>query len=128
MNSIEYQKYCLQRGIGSSVVFGSFFTGISVAQGHPLTPSLAATNIGGLYLYVSLICPMEAIHGRQSALHNALSGSILGYIGVQSQRLGIPCVDPHFFYRYPQLSPPLVGAAVYGAVGMLLVTASGKPI
>ena len=128
MNSIAYQKHCFQRGIGTSVVFGSIFTGISVTQGYRLTPSLAATNIGALYLYVSLQCPMEAIHGRQSALHNACSGGILGYVGVRSQRLGIPFVDPYFFFRYPRLSPPLVGAAVYGGMGLLLATVSGKPI
>lgn len=53
----------------------------------------------GLYTYNAMICPMEAIHGRESALHNAFSGAILGGIGVQKGLLSIPFVDNSFFYR-----------------------------
>jgi len=126
MNSVEYQKYCLQRGIYPSLMFGSFFTLLEVAQGFRFTPTLAATNIGGLYLYNVLQCPMEAIHGRQSSLHNAASGAILGYVGVQSRRIGVPFVDAYFFYRYPQISPAAAGAVAYGTIGFLFATLGGK--
>jgi hypothetical protein len=108
---------------------GSVFTAISVAQGARLTPHLAGMNIGGLYVYNILQCPMEGIHGRESSLHNAASGAILGYIGVASRQLGIPFLDPYFFMRYPQLSQPLAGAAVYGAITFAFAAAlGGKPI
>lgn len=78
-------------------------------------------------MYNVMQCPMEAIHGRRSAYHNILSGAILGHVGVSRGILGIPFVDGHLFYRYPQLSPPLVGAAVYGGIAGLFVTLGGKP-
>jgi hypothetical protein len=125
MNSIGYQLDCLSRPVVTSITLGSIFTGISVMQGARFTPRLAAINIGGLYCYNILQCPMEAIHGRHSAWHNALSGAILGYVGVSRRMLGIPFVDPYFFYRYPQLSPPVVGATVYGGLSLALVTVLG---
>lgn len=108
---------------------GSLFTGLNVMEGARLTPQLAITNIGGLYVYQALLCPMEAISGRQSSLHNAISGGVLGYIGVASRQLSIPFVSPYFFHQNPQIPPPLMGAAVYG--GMAFVLASflgGKPL
>jgi hypothetical protein len=126
---MAYQKNCMTRPIGSSLIMGSVFTAISVAQGQPLTPRLAGMNIGGLYLYNILQCPMEGIHGRESSLHNAASGAILGYIGVASRQLGIPFLDPYTLMRYPQISPPLAGAAVYGAMTFVFAAAlGGKPI
>jgi hypothetical protein len=128
MNSVGYQLDCLTRPVVTSLTLGGLFTGLSVAQGARFTPRLAALNIGGLYVYNILTCPMEAIHGRSSAWHNACSGAILGYVGVSRGMLGIPFVDPYFFYRHPQLSPPLTGAAVYGALSLALVAVlGGKP-
>jgi hypothetical protein len=127
MNSLAYQQDCLTRPIGQSLTMGSIFTALSVFQGQRLTPRLAGINIGGLYLYYILQCPMQAIHGRESALHNGAAGGILGYIGVNSGQLGIPFVSYNFFMRYPQLSPALTGAAVYGGMA-LAISAGGKPI
>lgn len=70
---------------------------------------------------------MEAIHGRQSALHNVLSGAVLGYVGVSHGRLGIPFVDHSMFYRHPNLRPPVVGAAVYGGLAGCFAMLGGKP-
>ena len=129
MNSLAYQKHCVTRPIGASVMFGSIFSGLSVVQGAALTPGLVATNIGGIYVYNILQCPMEAIHGRQSAIHNFASGGIIGYLGVASGRLGVPFFDNFFFFRNPHISPPLAGAAVYGGMAFLFATVSGgKPI
>lgn len=110
-----------------SIVFGGAFTAISVVQGFPFTPHLAMLNVGGIYVYQALQCPMVAIHRRESALHNTLSGAILGYVGVQSFGLGVPFVDPNFFYRNPRVSPAMAGAAVYGGIGTAFAILGGKP-
>jgi hypothetical protein len=52
---------------------------------------------------------------------------VLGYVGVSHGRLGIPFVDYSMFYRYPNLRPPVVGAAVYGALGGCFAMLGGKP-
>jgi hypothetical protein len=99
-------------------------------EGQKLTPRLAMLNMGGLYLYNALICPMEAISGRPSAIHNALSAGTIGYIGVATRQLGIPFVSPHYYYSYSSVvSPPMMGAAAYGTMALLLVTTlGGKPL
>lgn len=107
---------------------GGAFTAFDVlAQGHRFSPTLALTNMGGLYCYWVIQCPMEAIHGRQSALHNVLAGATIGFLGVANGRLGVPFVDATFFYRNPNISPPLAGAVVYGLIGGGLATLGGKP-
>jgi len=130
--SLEYQKYCVTRAIQPCLVFGGVFTAFDVlGRGASLNPNvlmrLFALNAGGLYVYNILQCPLEAVHGRQSAWHNVLSGGTLGYVGVHAGRLGIPFVDPYFFVRNPQVSPPMAGAVVYGGIAGLLGMLSGKP-
>ena len=125
----QYQIHCLQRSIGTCLTVGGLFTAYDVvARGATLTPRLAVTNIGGLYVYNILQCPMEAVHGKASLLHNVAAGGLLGYIGVRHHFLGIPFVDGYFFMRYPQASPPLVGFAVYGGIAGLLASLSGKAL
>jgi len=125
-SSMAYQQQCLTRPIASSIILGGLFTGIS---GMRFTPQLALTNMGGLYVYHIMQCPMEAVHGRPSALHNAASGGILGYIGVAGGYLGIPFVDSYFFYRHPHLPAPLLGGAVYGGIAFVLAAfLGGKPL
>ena len=112
-------------------MMGGLFTAFDVVvNGLPMkaAPRVALYNMGGLYVYNILQCPMEAIHGRQSSLHNVMAGGLIGYIGVQSGRLGIPFVDAYFFYRYPGLSPPMMAFAVYGGIGGALATMGGKNI
>jgi hypothetical protein len=87
----------------------------------------SGSNIAFFYVYNTLQCPMEAIHGRQSAFHNVLSGAVLGYVGVSTGRLGIPFVDFTLFYRHPNLRPPVVGAAVYGGLAGCFAMLGGKP-
>ena len=89
------QKDCLTDHIGDSVIFGSIFSAVHVAQGARLSPRLVGGNILGIYLYGALICPMEAVHGRQSSLHNFAAAGTLGYIGVATGQAGIPFVDPY---------------------------------
>jgi len=109
-----------------SVMFGSLFTAIGMAQGVPFSPPMAALNIGGIYAYNVLQCPMVAIHGRESAWHNTASGAILGYVGVQSRVLGIPFVDESFFWRNPQVPRPMVGALIYGGITTAFAMLSDK--
>jgi len=81
---------------------------------------------GGLVTYHAMVCPMEVIHGRRSALHNAAAGATMGYIGVALGRLGVPFVNPNHLYNFR--NPALIGAAVYGAMGGALAAFGGKPI
>ena len=128
-STLAYQQQCLTRPILSSVIMGGLFAGLSMAQGMRFTPQLALVNMGGLYTYHVVQCPMEAIHGRSSALHNVAAGAILGYTGVSMGHLAIPFVDSYFFYRYPNLPPPLVGGLVYGGIAFVLSgVLGGKPI
>jgi len=116
------------RPIVPSIVFGSALTAFDVfVQGARLTPRFALTYIGGIYAYNAFQCPMEAVHGRESAAHNVFSGAILGFVGVQRGILGVPFVDAYFFYRHPQITPAMAGAMVYGAMGGVLATLGGKP-
>lgn len=120
---------CLAQPVVPSLVIGGAFTAFDMlTRGARFSPNLAMTNIGGLYLFWSLQCPMEAIHGRQSAWHNILSGATIGYLGVSSGRLGVPFVDYTFFYRNPRISPPLAGAAVYGGIAGCLAMLGNKPL
>jgi hypothetical protein len=119
---------CLTAPIVPSCVLGGAFSAIDVlTQGARFTPNLLMTNVGGLYCYWAIQCPMEAIHGRQSAFHNVLAGATIGYLGVANGRLGVPFVDYTFFYRNPNISPPLAGALVYGLLGGAFAMIGGKP-
>ena len=82
---------------------------------------------GGLYAYHAMICPMEAIHGKRSSLHNVASGATMGYIGVTRGILGVPFVNPYDLHSGTR-NPGLIGAAVYGVIGGALATLGGKPV
>ena len=130
MNTLAYQKHCATRPVGVSVVAGSVFSALDVVQGMRFSPQRLGINIGAIYLYNVLQCPMEAIQGRQSSLHNGAAAGILGYVGVSRGILGIPFVNPYEVYmRFPQVTPPMLGAAVYGGLGFLLASVlGGKPM
>jgi hypothetical protein len=89
-----------------SVCRGGVFTGISVVQGASFTPRLLALNCGGLYLYNALQCPLEAVHGRRSWVHNVLVAGGLGAAAFQKGLAGIPFVE-HGSQLPPRLSPVL---------------------
>ena len=127
-SSYHFER-CLTEPIFSSAVSGTVFAGLDALQGtRAFTPQSALSYSGFIYLYNILRCPMEAIHGRESLLHNALSAGTLGYIGVQSGRVGIPFVNYSMFYSYPNLTPPVVAFFVYGAMGAGFGALSGKTI
>lgn len=122
-----YQQQCLTAPIVPSVVMGGVFSAIDVVtSGARMTPQGVISYAGFIYTYNAMQCPMEAIHGRKSAWHNVLAGGTLGYIGVSSGRVGIPFVDPSFFYRHPYIRPHVAGFVVYGSMGGAFAMLGGK--
>ncbi len=107
---------------------GGVFSGIDAAMGRQITPRSVGSYMAFIYTYNAIQCPMEAIHGRQSAIHNGISGGLIGYIGVATHRIGIPFIDPYTLMRYPFVSPAIAGFAVYGSMGFGLALLGGKPI
>ena len=96
-------------------------------QGAHLTPQLAATNIGFLYAYGALHCPLEEATGRQSLLHSFAVGSLLGYAGVASRSVGIPFNLEYTFYAN-RIPVAVGGALVYGGIGAAFAAFQGKPL
>ncbi|KAL9190788.1 hypothetical protein ACHAXT_000494 [Thalassiosira profunda] len=117
---------CIIEPLPSCAVWAGIFTGIDAAQGAPLSVRTWGFYTGALWSYHALVCPMEAIHGRRSCLHNAASGFILGYIGVSRGMLGVPFVNPYTLYS--MRNPALLGGAIYGALGGTLAAVGGKPM
>jgi hypothetical protein len=106
---------------------GGVFTVLNVVQGAPLTPQLAAVNVGFLYAYSALLCPMEALTGRRSWAHNLIAGGTLGYVAFERGIAGIPFnLESTFLMRRVPLS--LGAAMVYGGMGATLAIFQGKPL
>ena len=80
-----------------------------------------------LYAYNVIQCPMEAIHGRKSLIHNFLSAGMLGAAGVNAGMLGVPFVDPYKFHRLG-VTPPVVAFTVYGGLATGMAALSGKTL
>jgi hypothetical protein len=120
---------CLIKPVVPCGFWGGVFTGISVYQGLPKQQAFHhfSRNFSFLYIYHALQCPLEAISGKRSCVHNALAGGILGYFGVSKRLIGIPFVRQPFFIQYPQLKPPIIGSLVYGTLAGTLGALSGKP-
>jgi len=110
---------CVTSPIYPSVLWGSGFTALHVAQGMPVSARVLALNCGFLYAYSVLQCPLEALHGRQSLLHNGFAGAVLGWGGASLGMVGVP-----FYHMLPPalLKMPMAatGAIVYGSIGALL--------
>ena len=124
-----HMQNCMTGPILSSALFGTLFAGMDAMQGaHQFTPRVVVQYSGFLYVYNIMQCPMEAIHGRPSLIHNALSAGTLGYIGVQSGRLGIPFVNPYALMGAfgGSISPSAIGFVVYGAMGAAFGALGGK--
>lgn len=118
---------CIIEPIPSCAVWAGVFVGIDAMQhGTPLSIRTWGVYAGGLFAYHAMVCPMEVIHGRRSALHNVAAGGTLGYIGVSLGKLGVPFVSPHFLYTVR--NPAIIGGAVYGVMGGALAALGGKPV
>jgi len=120
---------CLIKPVAPCLFWGGAFTGLAVYQGLPKQQAgqAFARNAGFLYVYHAMQCPFETIQGRKSWTHNAIAGGTLGYLGVMKRMIGIPLVDASFFIKYPQVTPPLMGALVYGGIAGVLGSFS-KPM
>mmetsp|Transcript_2380 Transcript_2380/g.4678 ORF Transcript_2380/g.4678 Transcript_2380/m.4678 type:complete len:138 (-) Transcript_2380:251-664(-) len=127
---LRYLSNCFVEGIFPSMVMGGILHGVQDVALYGGRPSLRGwgTYSAFLYVYRSTMCPMEAIQGRESLLHNGFAGGILGYAGVQRGLMAIPFVDSSFFYRYPQVPPAVVGGVVYGGIAIAFGSFSGKRI
>ncbi|CAE7689375.1 unnamed protein product [Symbiodinium microadriaticum] len=97
----------LRRAVVPSITWGCGFSVIHVLQGAPASLSLFALNSGLLYVYQALQCPMEALQGRRSLLHNVAAGGLIGAWGVQQGLLGVPFASPAFFFRTIPTSVPV---------------------
>ena len=122
-----HTQKCAIGHIMPSVLFGGAFTALNAVQGAPITPQGAAMNIGFLYLYGALVCPMEELSRRQTAWHNLASGGILGYAGVAGGRVGIP-FGLEYTFMMNRVPLPVGGAVVYGAMGFAMAAVMGKPL
>ena len=121
---------CLLGNIPPAVLMGGAFTVYHVAQGARLSPQLAAINVGFLYAYGALQCPMEALSRRKSWTHNAVAGGILGYVAYTRGVVGMPFgLEYSFLARGVRPSQlPLGAALVYGSMGAILAVVAGKPL
>ena len=108
-----------------AAIMGSVFSVVHVVQGAPLNPQMLAANIGFLYAYGALQCPMEALTNRRSWTHNLLAGGTLGYVAVERGLAGIPFNLDHVFYAR-RIPLPVGGALVYGGMAAALAMFSGK--
>ena len=109
-----------------AVFWGGAFTALQAAQGSRLTPQMFAANAGFIYLYNALQCPMEAIQGQPSLLHNACAAGALGAFLVQSGQAGIPFLDTSYLYRNRNVTPAMTAFAVYACIGVVLGGLGGK--
>ena len=127
---LNQMETCLIRPIVPSGFWGGVFTGIDVLQGLPKerAPKIFARNFAFIYSYHALTCSMEVISQRRSLLNNAAAAGIIGYVGVMKEMIGIPFVDASFFMKYPRMTPPIMGALVYGGIGGVLGALQGKPL
>ena len=117
---------CFTEPVAGAALMGGVFTALGAAQGHPLTPQRFALTAGFLYAYSALQCPMEALHGRRSVLHNALSGGSLGALGVQSGLIGVPFLPPVYYLTHGRSFMTIAAFTVYGSIAAALASFGGK--
>ena len=118
---------CLVGNIQPAILMGGVFTAINVMQGAPFTPATAAVNVGFIYAYGALQCPMEALTMRRSWTHNFLAGGILGYAAVERGLAGIPYNLEQACYAR-RIPVPVGAGMMYGSIGAALAMFSGKPL
>ena len=118
---------CLLGNVQPAALMGAAFTALHVVQGARLSPQLAATNIGFIYAYGALQCPMEALTRRRSWTHNLVAGGTLGYVAVERGMVGIP-FNLDYFFLVRRVPLPVGAAMVYGSLGAALAMVAGKPL
>eukprot|EP00471_Norrisiella_sphaerica_P000065 CAMPEP_0184481672 /NCGR_PEP_ID=MMETSP0113_2-20130426/3231_1 /TAXON_ID=91329 /ORGANISM="Norrisiella sphaerica, Strain BC52" /LENGTH=99 /DNA_ID=CAMNT_0026860931 /DNA_START=82 /DNA_END=377 /DNA_ORIENTATION=- len=85
-----YTPPCLLNHFVPSCVAGGVLYAIQDVMLSGMRPSMEGFGryAGVIYAYNAIQCPMEAIHGRKSILHNILGGGLLGYVGVSRGWVG----------------------------------------
>ena len=127
-SGLAYQRHCLTAPLPSSIMFGGAFSAMHIFQGAQPSPALFARNIGFIYVYHALQCPMEGVHGRRSLAHNGLAAGGMGFWAVSAGQASVPFLDGSFFYKYPAVKPPVAAFAVYGLIGMIAGSLGGKQL
>jgi hypothetical protein len=138
-STLSYQYHCMVEPLPFSILMGSAYTAYRALsspdpsssrnnryrQNTVTDPSIlrrAGTSIGTIYLYYALQCPMEAVHGRSSSLHNGLSAFTISYVALSRQWIGVPFFPAYQLMGIPFFTRTLLGSSIYG--GMALVFAS----
>jgi hypothetical protein len=143
-NTISYQQSCIVRPIPTSILFGALCTAYITLMQQMRKPSsssrrdqhqqrnstTAATatsstllrtfgsSVGVVYVYYAIQCPMEAIHNKESYIHNGISAFTLSYIGLAQQRIGVPLISAYTIYQLPLLARNILGASIYSCMAM----------
>ena len=124
---MRHTLQCATAHVPTACIGGAIFTGLNVMQGARLTPRLAVANVGFLYAFGALICPMEELHQRRSLAHNFISGATLGYLAVAGGHIGIPFgFETAFIVQ--RIPLPLGGALVYGGIAAAIAGFQGKSL
>ena len=125
----QHTMHCAERGVRPALGNGVILTMLQMGTsgGAPANlPMSFALNVGFVYSYVVLQCPLEALQGRQSLMHNVFAGGTLGYLGVNAGRLGMFGMEHHFYIN--RIPLPIGGAILYGAMGGILGAIGGKSL
>ena len=129
MNPVGYTVGCAERSVTPALGNGAMITLLQGMSGGAMSPAQLpmafAVNTAFIYSYFVLQCPMEALHGLRSLLHNFASGGILGFLGVSSGHASIPFNLEYTFYARG-ISLPVGGALVYGGLATVMGAISGK--
>lgn len=144
-STLSYQYHCLVQPIPFSVLLGGGYTvyrALAQSSSEPprsqrfkrFTPPAvehtiwrrAGTAMGTVYLYYALQCPMEAVHGRSSSLHNGLSAFTMSYIALSQQWIGVPFVPPYLLMDLPFFARTLLGSSIYGTMAFALASIWGQ--
>jgi hypothetical protein len=89
-----------------------------------------ATYAGAFYAFQALQCPMVAYSNGEKLYHPAVSGAMVGFVGVHSGRLPLFFFPSYFFNLYPRIKPAFAGALIYGGLAaaseVLLASIPGR--
>lgn len=110
----------LRRGFVAPVMSGIFFglalTARDASQAR-YTMSRTVSYAAGAYAYRAMQCPMEAIQGGQSKVHDFIAAGIVGYVGVTSGRYRVPWLYETVLHkRFP------LGISTFWIYGLLGTT------
>ena len=127
LNPVGHTIGCAQGAVTPALSNGVLLTLLQSMGGPPPPAQMAMVfgmNCAFVYSYFVVQCPMEALHGKQSLLHNGIAGSAMGYLGVQSGKLGM--FNLEYTFMMNRIPLPIGGAMVYGALAAALGALGGK--